>query len=141
MFRPDVIVRAIDRPEVRLVVEVKTGRVNLEETAHQLRQYMHAIACSLGLLVTPRQTYVFQETYTDAPDSIREVAVMDTPKLLGVRELADDGPALERAVQRWLEAMARRPWSSGRGDSELARLEDSLLPALVDAEVTLAGPR
>src|SRR4051794_1247341 len=35
VFRPDVIVRANDRPDVRLAVEVKAGAIDLDEAARQ----------------------------------------------------------------------------------------------------------
>lgn len=141
VFSPNVIVRANDRPDVRLAVEVKASPANLDEAARQLHGYMSAVACPLGLLVTPQQTHVYQETYSDASDSIRELAVVDTPLLLGVRELSGNERDLERTVRRWLEAMVRQPGVPLHRAGEAARVEDYLLPALVDAEVTVAGPR
>ncbi|HYO58046.1 hypothetical protein [Archangium sp.] len=141
VFSPDVIVRANDRPDVRLAVEVKVGQVDLDEVARQLRDYMSAVACPLGLLVTPRQTHVYQETYSDTSDSIREFAVVETPVLIGARGIGENALELERAVRRWLETMVRHPGVPLHRAGEVARVEDHLLPAMVDAEVTVTGPR
>lgn len=141
VFSPDVIVRANDRPDVRLAVEVKVGQVDLDKAARQLRDYMSAVACPLGLLVTPRQTHVYQETYSDNPDSIRELAVVETPVLIGTRGISENELELEGAVRRWLETMVRHPGVPLHHVGEVARVEDHLLPAMVDAEVTVTGLR
>jgi hypothetical protein len=141
VFRPDVIVRGTDRPLLRLAVGIKTEKEDLDETARQLRQYMSGEACPLGLLVTPEETHVYQETYSDGPDSIRELAVVETPVLINARGVIDNGPELERAVRRWLETMARQPGVPLHRGGEAARVEDYLLPAMVDAEVTVVGFR
>ena len=141
VFSPDVIVRANDRPDVRLAIEVKVGQVDLSEAARQLRAYMSAVACPLGLLVTPRETHVYQETWSDGPDSIRELAVVETPVLIGTRGLSEDERELEGAVRQWLETMVRHPGVPQHHAGDMARLEDHLLPAMVDAEVTVTGLR
>jgi hypothetical protein len=141
MFRPDVIVQGTDRPQLRLAVEINTERAHLDESARQLRQYMSDEACPLGLLVTPKETHVYQETWSDTPDSIRELAIVETPVLIHARGIIEDGPALERAVRQWLETMARHPGIPLHHTGEAARVEDYLLPALVDAEVWVTGPR
>lgn len=140
-FSPDVIVRANDRPEVRLAIEVKVGQIDVEKAARQLRGYMSAVACPLGLLVTPRQTHVYQDTYSDNPNSIRELAVVETPALIGTRAIHENELELEDAVRRWLETMVRHPGVPLHPAGEVARVEDHLLPAMVDAEVTVTGPR
>jgi hypothetical protein len=141
VFSPDVIVRANDRPDVRLAIEVKVGQADLDDAARQLRAYMRAVACPLGLLVTPRETHVYQETYSDGSDSIRELAVVETPVLIGARGLSENECELEGAVRRWLETMVRHPGVPLHHVGEMARVEDHLLPAMVDAEVTVTGLR
>jgi predicted RecB family endonuclease len=141
VFSPDVIVRANDRPDVRLAIEVKAGQVDVQEAARQLRAYMSAVACPLGLLVTPRETHVYQETWSENPDSIRELAVVETPVLIGTRGISENEWELEGAVRRWLETMVRHPGVPLHRGGEVARVEDQLLPALVDAEVTVTGFR
>ncbi|KFA93053.1 hypothetical protein [Archangium violaceum] len=141
VFSPDVIVRANDRPDVRLAVEVTVGQVDLDKAARQLRDYMSAVACPLGLLVTPRKTHVYQETWSDNPDSIRELAVVETPVLIGTRGISENEVELEGAVRRWLETMVRHPGLPRHRVGEMARVEDHLLPAMVDAEVTVTGFR
>jgi hypothetical protein len=141
VFRPDVIVRGTDRPLPRLAVGIRTRRDNLEQAARQLGQYMIGEACPLGLVVTPERTHVYQKTYSDTPDSIQEFAVVETPALLDTRAALENGPELERAVRQWLEALIRQPGVPLHRAGEAARVEDHLLPAMVDAEVTVVGFR
>lgn len=141
MFRPDFIVRAIDRPEFRIAVEVKAGRFDVDQAASQLQQYMKAMACPLGLLVTPRETHIYEETYESTPNSVREFAVTDTPSLIGTPGPVESGPELERAVWHWLETMTQHPGLPLHQRDDLIRVEDRLLPAMVDAEVTATGFR
>ncbi len=126
VFRPDVIVRGTDRPSPRLAVGIRSQRDDLEQVARQLQQYMVGEACPLGLLVTP---------------SIRELAAAETPVLLDTRGALENGPELERAVRQWLETLIRQPGIPLHRAGEAARLEDHLLPAMVDAEVTVVGFR
>ncbi|WNG62284.1 hypothetical protein F0U59_52000 [Archangium gephyra] len=109
--------------------------------ARQLQQYMVGEACPLGLLVTPERAHVYQKTYSDSPDSIRELAVAETPVLLDTRGALENGPELERAVRQWLETLIRQPGVPLHRAGEAAQLEDHLLPAMVDAEVTVVGFR
>jgi hypothetical protein len=141
VFRPDVIVRGTDRPLPRLAVGIRTRREDLTQAARQLRQYMVGEACPLGLLVTPERTHVYQKTYSDTPDSIQELAVVETPGLLDTRGVLENGPELESAVRRWLEALVRHPGVAPHRAGEAARVEMHLLPAMVDAEVTVVGFR
>jgi hypothetical protein len=141
VFRPDVIVRGTDRPLPRLAVGIRTRREDLTQAARQLRQYMVGEACPLGLLVTPERTHVYQKTYSDTPDSIQELAVVETPGLLDTRGVLENGPELESAVRRWLEALVRHPGVAPHRVGEAARVEMHLLPAMVDAEVTVVGFR
>lgn len=141
VFRPDVIVRGTDRPQPRLAVGIRTRGDDLDQAARQLRQYMVGEACPLGLLVTPERTRVYQKTYSDTPDSIRELAVVETPVLLDTRGVLENGPELERAVRQWLETLIRQPGVPVHRAGEAARLEDHLLPAMVEAEVAVVGFR
>ncbi|WP_143196077.1 hypothetical protein [Archangium sp. Cb G35] len=109
--------------------------------ARQLQQYMIGEACPLGLLVTPESAHVYQKTCSDAPDSIQELAAAETPVLLDTRGALENGPELERAVRQWLETLIRQPGLPLHRAGEAARLEDHLLPAMVDAEVTVVGFR
>jgi hypothetical protein len=141
VFRPDVIVRGTDRPQPRLAVGIRTRSDDLDQAARQLRQYMVGEACPLGLLVTPERTHVYQKTYSETPDSSWELAAVETPVLLDMHGVVENGPTLERAVRQWLENLIRQPGVPLHREGEAARLEDHLLPAMVDAEVTVVGFR
>ncbi len=141
MFRPDVIVRAIDRPEFRIAVRVKAGHFDVAEVANQLQQYMKAMACPLGLLVTPQKTHIYEETYRSTPNSIRDFAVVNTPQLLGTSSPLVNEAALQQAVWRWLETMTQHPGMPMHHSGDLVRVEDRLLPVMVDAELAVTGLR
>lgn len=141
VFRPDVVVRGTDLPLLRLAVGIRTRGDDLAQAARQLRQYMVGEACPLGLLVTPERTHVYQKTYSDTPDFIQELAAVETPVLLDTRGAVENGPELERAVRQWLETLVRHPGVPVHLAGEAARIEDHLLPAMVDAEVTVVGFR
>ncbi len=141
VFRPDVIVRGTDRPLLRLAVGIRPRGEDMDQTARQLWHYMAGEACPLGLLVTPERTHVYQKAYSDTPDCIRELAVVETPVLLDTRGVLENGPALESAVRQWLETLVQHPGVPLHREGEAARVEDHLLPALVDAEVTVVGFR
>lgn len=138
---PDFIVRAIERPEFRLVAEVKSGSFDREDVTRRLRRYMEANACPLGLLVTPQKTHVYQDTWSKPPDSIRELAVVDTHELLGARRSLENERELVEAVREWLEAMCRAPGVPRHHTGEIAQLETHLAPALVEAELLRVGFR
>lgn len=140
-FRPDIIVQGTDRPQLRLAVELTLGSAPLGEAARKLRQYMRDEACPLGLLITPEEAHVYQDTYSATSESIREIAVVKTPMLLRTTQALASGPELERAVLGWLEALTRHLGGSRPLEGEVARVEERLFPALVDAEVMVAGPR
>lgn len=141
VFRPDVIVQGVDRPQLRLAVEIRRNEVHMEEASRRLRHYMHEEACPLGLLVTPEWTRFYRETYSDAPDSIRELAVVETSRLLHVSRTIVDDSDLERTVLKWLKTMLRQSGSASHRKQPVSWVEEQLLPALVDAEVMVAGPR
>jgi hypothetical protein len=52
VFNPDLIVTANEGTDLILVVEAKRSLTQLAETESQLRQYMLAMHCPLGLLAT-----------------------------------------------------------------------------------------
>jgi hypothetical protein len=140
-FRPDFIVRDADLPRFRVVVEVKGGRSDPNRAARQLHEYMRAYACPLGLLVTPRETHLYEESYLDEPESIRESLVVDTVALLESQGVIERERDLEDAVQQWLEGVARRMQVRPRpSDERVAQVEQRLLPALVGGEVATAAP-
>jgi hypothetical protein len=100
----DLIVLAPDLPELRLIVEIKHGQFDQQAAISRLAAYMARSNCALGLMVTPKNTWLLRDTY-EGEDSIREVAVYDTALLLGVSEIPDDERDLEALVGRWLDTL------------------------------------
>lgn len=141
VLRPDMVVQGIDVPQFRLVVSIKMSKDGLNEATRQLGEYMNGEACPLGLLVTPEKTHVYERTWSDAPDSIEEFAVVETPVLINTRGVLENRLELERAVRQWLETLARKPGVLLHHEGEAAQVEEYLLPSLEDAVVTVVGFR
>jgi hypothetical protein len=141
VFRPEVVVRGTDRPLMRLAVGIKTREDDLDEAARQLGRYMTGEACPLGMLVTPEKTHVYERTWSAPPESIEELAVVETPVLINARAVIEDSRELEQAVRQWLETLARNPGVPLHHEGEAARVEERLFPALVEAVVTAVGFR
>ena len=142
MLRPDFVVLGIDVPEVRVVVEVRARAFDLSKTEQELKEYMRAVSSPLGLLVTPRWTRVYEDTYRDEPDRICTIAEADTAALIRMRGPVEDERQLEDAVRSWLDYMVRHPGVRlHRKDVALTRVEDYLVPQVVQARVAVTGPR
>ncbi|WP_052553902.1 hypothetical protein [Enhygromyxa salina] len=130
----DLIVLARDLPELRLIVEIKRGgHFDRPAAIQQLASYMARSNCPLGLMVTPRQTWMLRDTY-EGEDSIREVAVYDTAVLLGVAEIPDNENDLEMLVGSWLDGLTSGSAASVAKEvrPDVARY---LLPAVAEGRV------
>jgi hypothetical protein len=141
MLLPDMVVQGTDVPRFRLVVSIKMSKDGLDEATRQLGEYMTGEACPLGLLVTPKETHVYRRIWSDSLDAIEEFATVETPLLLNTRGIIENRLELERAVRQWLETLVRNPQVSLHREGEAARVEEELLPSLVDAVVTVVGFR
>lgn len=135
MLRPDFVVFAPDLPETRLVVELKRRDVDHEAVMPQIKAYMAARHCPIGLLITPTQTWLLRDTYEGSgADAIQETGPHSTAELLGLETVPDDEQGLALEVERWLESM-----TSGSADAiceDLRRdLSPYLLPAVTEGRV------
>lgn len=135
MLRADLVVLAPDLPETRLVVEIKRGSFDRDGTIGQLKTYMAARNCAIGLLLTPDETWLLRDTYEGSgADAIKEAGTYPTTALLGLAEVPQDEAALVRAVELWLEGLTTGSADSVRDDvrHEVSRY---LLPAITEGRV------
>jgi hypothetical protein len=137
-FEADVVVMARDVPDVRLVAEVKRDIGDIATAAAQLRQYMLARKCSLGLLVTPERTRIYRDTFADFTEgSVQLVGEFSTAELLDLDEAPADERALQEAVREWLDRMAAA-WPSALPRTDAARtpVVQYLVPEVADGRVS-----
>jgi hypothetical protein len=137
-FGADVLVMARDVPDLLLVAEVKRdlGDVGAAET--QLRRYMLARRCSVGLLVTPEHTRIYRDTFADFTEgSVQLVGEFSTAEVLNLDTAPADETALREAVREWLDRMAAS-WPSAlpRTDAARAPVVQYLVPEVADGRVS-----
>jgi hypothetical protein len=146
-FEPDLVVTTDDGTELVLVVEVKARAVRLAETESQLKEYMLAMRCPVGLLATPSQIRLYYDQYLSASEnSVQLVGEYAAPspwaawfgKSLSV---PNAGMSFEDAVRGWLEGLATE--SSLRSlPPDLRRAAEAfLIPALNQGRVRAAHLR
>jgi hypothetical protein len=135
MLRPDFVVLARDLPETRLVVELKRNESQHADATAQIKGYMVARHCPIGLLITPTRAWLLRDTYEGSGvDAIREEGPYSTAELLGLGVVPDDEPTLALEVERWLERLTS---GSASALHEPARrdLSPYLLPAVTEGRV------
>lgn len=146
VFDPDLIVTANEGTDLILVVEAKRSLTRLAETESQLRQYMLAMHCPVGLLATVKTLRLYYDQYLSAgEDSVKLIGEYAAPSEWAKFEDRKDAPAagagFEDVVRAWLEALTT--------ESELRTLsrelreaaELYLLPALNQGSLRAAHPR
>ena len=135
MLRPDFVVFAPDLPETTLVVEVKRREVDREVVVAQIKAYMAARHCPIGLLVTSTDTWFLRDTYeASGIDAIGVEGPYSTAELLGLDVVPQDQQRLELEVGRWLEGLTS---GSAEAIRENVRrdLSGYLLPAVTEGRV------
>jgi Uma2 family endonuclease len=106
-FHPDIIVTDRDGPDVVLVVETAIRDVRSAEG--QLKEYMTAMKCPVGILVSPDRLWLYEDRYLDSSaESIRPVANFDVSNVLGFKPSESTHNSeleFEAKVQSWLEGL------------------------------------
>ena len=137
-FVADVVVMARDVPDVLLIAEVKRTIGDIGTAEAQLRQYMLARRCSLGLLVTPEHTRIYRDTFANFTEgSVQLVGEFSTAEVLNVDIAPPDERGLREAVREWLDRMAAS-WPSAlpRTDAARAPVVQYLVPEVADGRVS-----
>jgi hypothetical protein len=144
-FEPDIIVVGPESSEIALVVDVKTDLRDRETAEHQLKKFMSAMGCPVGLLVTPQRLWLYRDRYLAASeDSITQVGEFDLKRVLRFEPSGashKDAFAFEELVQSWLEGLASE---SGLRElpSELRRAAElHIVPAISQGTIRAGHPR
>jgi hypothetical protein len=140
-FRPDVVVMEPDFPRVALVATVQASALGMETTEGQLKAYMLARRCPVGMIVTPERIWIYHDTFTDdSPASIERVGDHPTQELLQLRAAPGDERALASAVRAWLERVSSNwmealPRTAEVRSSLLAHIVPAVVDGRLDTEV------
>jgi hypothetical protein len=144
-FEPDIIVTGAESSEIALVAEVKTNLRDIEISKLQLKRFMAAMRCPVGLLVTPERLWLFRDRYlSSSEDSITQVAEFDVKSVLNFEQARAgraDELAFEQLVQSWLEGLATE---SGLRElpAELRRTAQLyIVPAISQGTIRAGHPR
>ncbi len=144
-FEPDIIVAGPEGSEITLVVEAKTRLRDRQNAERQLKGFMAAMRCPVGLLVTPQRLWLYRDRYLESSeDSIAQVAEFNVENVLNFKQSADgyqDALALEGVVQSWLERLGTE---SGLRElpSDLRRaVELYIVPAVSQGTIRAGHPR
>jgi len=108
VFNPDLIVMANDGTDLVLVVEAKQSLTRLADTESQLRQYMLAMRCPVGLLATVKALRLYYDQYLSAgEDSVKLIGDYPAPSVWAKFEDRNGAPeaaaGFEDVVRAWLE--------------------------------------
>ncbi len=144
-FEPDIIVTGPESADIALVVEVKANVRDLENSERQLKRFMVAMQCPVGLLVTPQRLWLYRDRYlSSSEDSIERVGEFLIEDILDFEQSGGGGKdelAFERLVQSWLEGLGTE---SGLHELpvELRRaVELYIAPAISQGTVRAGHPR
>jgi hypothetical protein len=145
-FGPDLVVTSDDGAELALVVEAKLHPTHLCETESQLKEYMLAMSCPVGLLVTPKEIRLYHDRYVStAEDSVELVGAYAAPtewapwQAQADSSLADS--AFDDVVREWLEGLASESGLRSLPPNFRQPAEEYLLPAIHLGAVRAARPR
>jgi hypothetical protein len=144
-FDPGIIVTDPETSEIAMVAQVKSGLRDLDSSEWQLKRFMSAMRCPVGLLVTPRFLRLYYDQHTSlSEDSIALVGEFDVGNILHFEPAGkgrQDEYDLERVVQSWLESLATE---SGLRELPAGLRRAALfyiVPALSQGSVRAGHPR
>jgi hypothetical protein len=146
VFEPDWIVTTGDGTDFMLVVEAKPRAVHLAETESQLKQYMLAMACPVGLLATPKAIRIYHDQYLSATEeSVRLVGEYSAPPEWASWQVQTGrgrgGVAFDDVVREWLERLTIEPGLRSLPADLRRAVEEHLVPLLNQGVMRAAGPR
>ena len=144
-FKPDIIVTGSDSSDIALVVEVKTSVPDLENSERQLKEFMTAMGCPVGLLVTPQRLWLYRDRYLGtSEDSIVRIGEFDVHDVLNFEPSGvgrKSGFEFEQFVQAWLEGLGTE---AGLRElpAELRRVAEwYIVPAISQGTIRAGHPR
>ncbi len=146
MLRPGIIVTSPDSSEIRLIAETELAVKDMQQSENDLKQYMRAVGCPIGLLVTPAKLRIYNDQYlSDSLDSIQLASEFDISNTLNFRSREPQEEEreflFEQKVQSWLERLASNLDLSEYERSLQEALRWYVVPALLDGTIQAGGPR
>lgn len=137
---------AISRPLVVFEAKLKVRDRGAAET--QLKAYMQAARCPVGVLATPEKLWLYSDRLrTKSPDSVVLVgeyelaSIPDRPSPSRRPDICDEGYAFEAALQDWIEKLATERYRLALPAPLRDALDEYVVPAFAAGQVRAAGPR
>jgi hypothetical protein len=128
---------------IKLVVEAKLRAETIHDIETQLKRYMLAMSCPVGLLVTPNEVSIYKDTYVNRTESsIERLGPYRVPPDWIVARAAKTASPLEfeKAVGEWLERVTRSEALRGFPAPAIDAFESLVVPALADGLIQGSGP-
>ena len=136
---------AAEGSEIALVAEAKTNLRDIEASKLQLKKFMAAMRCPVGLLVRPERLWLFRDQYlSSSEDSITQVAEFDVRSVLDFEQTCTsrmDAQAFEQLVQSWLEGLATESGLRELPTELRSTAQLYIVPAVTKGAVRARHPR
>lgn len=145
-LQPDLVVVSSDQIGPLLAVEVKLAAWDLDQVENRLGEFMDRVGCPIGLIVTPKRILLYRNTFRE-PVLKRLGDFLFEPDPAGwlpaAQELNPQARSFyfERAVQDWLESLSQPSVRAALPDSLREAFESYVVPALLQGELRVTGPR
>lgn len=138
-FHPDIVVTEPGSFHSLIIVEVKSGTLTSDSEA-QLRAYMWEMSCPVGLLVSPKQIFLYQNRFTGySSDSVEKVGSYPAPANWSGYGSRGQEWEFERQVERWLKGLADH--SDDLPTDAAEAMQRVVLPGLLQGDIHAARPR
>lgn len=134
VFEPDIVALDTEIQEFVLVVEVKTTKTEFGFVERQLKEYMAAMHCPVGLIVTPERLWIYRDRYQGPrEESIIQVGTFDVAgvfKFEPSETPQNAESAFQNRVQEWLENLGTEAGISALPDDLRHAAQLCILPAV-----------
>lgn len=143
-FTPDVTVTTDYSPAtIALVGEAKGATANLDEAAHQLKEYMLVMGCPVGIIFTPKILRIYKYKFLGrSQDSIELVGDFPSRELFEAREpMAGAESAVESSLVGWLDELAHTGQVAVSDQRLKSAINEHILPAVSGGRVSIVHPR
>lgn len=147
-FEPDVVILDAETSRPLVVFEAKLRVRDRTPAEAQMKAYMQAARCPVGVLATPEMLWLYSDRLrTKSPESVVLVGeyelsgVLDGPSPGRRPDIAHESYAFEAALQDWIEKLASETYRRALPVRLRQAFEEYVVPAFATGEVRAAGPR
>lgn len=152
LFKPDILVKSKDGPEIFLVGEVKLSLSarTIQQTNVRLKEYMVAMKCSTGFLISPIRLIVLRDNfYLQGTESIEQVADIvlegifpefERDLRLRARTSRKKASMFEKSVFDWLDGLLVKNHIASSSVDLKRIISNYIIPALEEGELWAAKP-